>query len=174
MKRHAISISVMLFILFIQRGYAQGLKIQVELDNPVKLYSYVNAQSIFLSEGEKSRLVDLKSGKNIYELKVEEYQEKGLLKVIDNKFFVSSERKVNCYDVVTGQLLWAKEFHDIEQQYFTEVVNVGSTLLLRYGGVLLAIDIANGNELWYQNIKLNPKINPSFILLKEQNKILAF
>jgi outer membrane protein assembly factor BamB len=174
MNKYTSSIAILLSIFFARIGFAQGLKFQVELDNPAKFYSYVHAQSVFISEGEKSMLVDLKSGKNIYELKVEDYQEKGLLKIIDNKFLVSSTKTINCYDVSTGQLLWAKEYHDIEQEYFTEVVKIGNTLLLRYGGVLLAVDIASGNELWYQIIKLNHKANPNFIMLKEQNKILAF
>ena len=174
MKKHANIIVLLLSLVCTRIGYAQGQKFQVELDNPVKIYNFVNAQSVFLSEGEKSRLIDLKSGKNIYDIKVEDFQEKGLLKLIDNKFLVSSQKAVNCYDVLTGQLLLAKEYHNIEQEYFTEVVTTGSTLLLRYGGVLLAVDITSGNELWYQVIKLNPHLNPNFILLKEQNKLLAF
>jgi outer membrane protein assembly factor BamB len=174
MKKLARSIVVLISVLCVRVGFAQGLKTQVELDNPVKLYRFISDQSVFLCEGEKFALYDLKSGKNIYEVKVEDYQEKGLLKVIDNKFLISSQKNVNCYDVSTGQLLWAKEYHDIEQEYFTEVIKVGNSLLLRYGGVLLAVDIANGNELWYQIIKLNPHANPNFIVLKEQNKILAF
>ena len=108
------------------------MKMQAELDDPANMYSFTQSNSVFLSEGSKFSLFDLKTGKKIYEIKVEDYQEKGALSVIDNKLFVSSDKKLNCFDVLSGILLWAKEYHDIDQENFTRIVKVGNTLLLRY------------------------------------------
>ena len=157
------------FSLFLSTkiGHAQGLKMQVELDDPAQLYSFVQPQSVFLSEGEKFSLFDLKSGKKTYEVKIEDYEKKGPLKIIENKLFVSSDKKLNCYDVLSGSLLWAKEYNDIDQEEFNRITKVGTTLLLRYNNQLVAAGFNNGNELWRQNVAFAGK---DFYILNAQKK----
>ena len=119
---------------------------QAELDNPIKFHHFTNNQSVFINEGEKSSLYGLRSGKKVYELKPEDYEQKGLSTVIDGNYWVSTEKNINCYDVVTGKLLWSKRYHDIDQEYFAGLDIYKNVILLSYGGVVLCVDRKSADE----------------------------
>jgi hypothetical protein len=165
---------VTLLMMIAQVTFSQGLKMQVELDNPIKFHYFTNNQSVFISEGEKSSLYDLNNGNKIYELKPEDFEPKGLSTIIDGRYWVSTEKNINCYDILTGKLLWSKGYHDIDQEYYSGIKIYNNMVLLSYGGVILAVDSKTGDELWYQIFKFKTQLPFNFHVLPKQNKIFAF
>jgi outer membrane protein assembly factor BamB len=164
---------LVILLLALSTARAQGLRLQVEMENPIRLHSFTKTQSLFVSEGERSFLYDLNTGKKLYELKQENYEPKGLLSVIGDKFLVSSEKEINCYDIASGRRLWARNYHDIDQEYFASLVQAENPLVLLYGGVLLVIDPSTGNEIWYQTFKFNAGVSVNFKILNKQKKFFA-
>lgn len=83
----------------------------------------------------------------------------GIHRLVDEKFLLSTEDdELLCYDALTGKLLWKQVYTNVFQELFRDLDWIGTTTVLRYGNLHLAIDLADGRELWRTWFKYNTEI----------------
>ncbi|MFA5804769.1 MAG: PQQ-binding-like beta-propeller repeat protein [Melioribacteraceae bacterium] len=150
----------------------------LELDDPIESYNFLrDGNYLFLQCGEHAWLYDAVTGKNIYSLEVDDYEVKGAHQLVGEKYLVSADNNLLCYDAMTGKLIWQKEYNKIDQDEFTELSFAGNITILRYGLEHLGIDLNSGNELWRTRLSYNQWITRkggwNVLSLDKQQKLLV-
>ncbi len=167
-----------IIFLFATAAFAQVPKWTLELDDQIEGYSFFKEGNfLFLRSGANAYLYDAVTGKNVYSLDVDGYEKKGAHQIVGEKYLVSADNKLLCYDAMTGKLIWQKEYDEIDQEDFTELSFAGNVTILRYGLEHLGVDLNSGNELWRNRLSYNSSVISkggwNVLPLDKQNKLLV-
>lgn len=175
--RTAYLTTVLLFVVTSAQLNAQA-KWKVELDDPAQLYEFVgNGKYLFFNSDELAWLYDASTGKKVWDIKVKDYEKKGIHQLVGEQYLVSTDDGLNCYDALTGKLQWQKIYKGIDQDEFMSLEFIEKAAVLRYGDPHLGIDLATGNELWRAEIKYNGSLVEkgtfNYMILDQQKKMLV-
>jgi len=126
---------------------------KVELDETIQNYHFLEeGKYLFFTNEEYLWLYDTQSGKEVYNMEIDDFEEEGIHQLVDNYYLVSTDDGVQCYDAVKGQKLWESEF-DVSQSDFTEIMAFGDIAVLRYGEDHVAFNFADGKQIWQTEIE---------------------
>ncbi|MCX7874833.1 MAG: PQQ-binding-like beta-propeller repeat protein [Melioribacteraceae bacterium] len=171
-------IFILSFLLIATTLFSQAPKWSLELDDPIEGYSFLDdGNYLFFRIAEDVFLYNAFTGQKIYSLSVDGYDKDAVHQLVGEKYLVSSNDNLRCYDALTGKLIWEKEYKDISQDKFTQLRFVENICVLRYGLNHVAIDITNGNEFWRQRLSYNDDVVKkggwNFLSLDKQKKLLV-
>ncbi len=177
MKTRIMLLIVCAFILFLA-AYAQVPKWKLDIGEQIKNYSFLQeGKFLFLTNYEYSWLFDASTGAKVYELRVKNYEKKGVHQLVDDKFLIGTDDDLQCYDALTGQLIWKQAYKDVSQDDFTDLDWLGNALVVSYRANHIGIDLTTGKELWRTKFKYNGDVSKkggwNFKKLEKQNLILV-
>ncbi|GEM_PF-1615587 len=169
---------VLFSITFFFLSLAQVPKWNLDIGEQIKDYSFLQeGKFLFLSNYEYSWLFDAASGAKIYELRVKKYEKQGVHQLIGEKFLIGTGEGLQCYDALTGKLLWQQEYAKVDQDEYTNLSFRNNNIILRYGKIHIGVDLTTGKELFRMDITYNgdlvKKGTWNWTSLEKQNKLLV-
>lgn len=146
-----ITLVVLLFTLTAVGSEAPVWK--VELDESIQNYNFLqDGKYLFFTNAEYIWLYDTQTGKEIYNMEIDDFEEEGIHQLVDEWYLVSTGDGVQCFDAVKGEKIWESEF-DVSQSDFTEIMAFGDIAVLRYGEDHVAFNFADGKQIWQTEIE---------------------
>ena len=165
-----------LVLSFIVR--AQVPKWKLDIGEQIKDYSFLQeGKFLFLTNYEYSWLYDAATGAKVYELQVKKWEKKGVHQLIGEKYLIGTSKGLQCYDALTGKLMWEQEYADVDQDEFSNLSFRNNNVILRYGKIHIGVDLATGKELFCMNIEYNGSLvekgSWNWTTLEKQNRLLV-
>lgn len=178
MKRRALF--VFLVLLFVARAMnAQQVPTwKLDIGEPIDQYRFLkNGDFLFMTSGKYAWLYNSVNGDKVYELKVKDFEKKGVQSLIGERYLVSTDEALQCYNALTGKILWEQKYEKISQDNYSDLSFIGATMVLRYQDVHIGVDLNTGKELWRTVIKYNGDLKQkgawNYTKLEKQNKLLV-
>jgi putative pyrroloquinoline-quinone binding quinoprotein len=125
---------------------------KVELDETIQNYHFLqDGKYLFFTNAEYLWLYDTQTGKEVYNMEIDDFEEEGIHQLIEEWYLVSTGDGVQCFDAAKGEKIWESEF-DVSQSDFTEIMAFGDIAVLRYGEDHVAFNFADGKQIWQTEI----------------------
>jgi outer membrane protein assembly factor BamB len=126
---------------------------KVELDESIQNYHFLqDGKFLFFTNAEYLWLYETQTGKEVYNMEIDDFEEEGIHQLIEEWYLVSSDDGVQCFDAAKGEKIWKSEF-DVSQSDFTEIMAFGDIAVLRYGEDHVAFNFADGKQIWQTEIE---------------------
>jgi hypothetical protein len=139
---------------------AQVPKWKLDVGEQIKDYSFLkDGKFLFLSNYEYSWLFDAATGSKVYELRVKNWEKKGVHTLVGEKFLIGTDDDLQCYDALTGKLIWKQEYAKISQDDYRDLDWLGNITVIRYEDVHIGINLSDGKEIWRTKIKYNGDVS---------------
>lgn len=177
MKRFSLLIMLVVGMAFSQSGKYSW---KAELDDDVKkIQPIFNGKYIFLWADEYAWLYENATGKKIWSVEIDEYDENAVHQVVnDSLYFVANEDTLYCYHMTGSKVLWKRQYRGVEQDRFSGLHKTDTLLILSYKNLDLGINLSTGEEHWRVQVEyqtsLPEKGTVNSILLPLVNKYFVF
>ena len=177
MKKYILFTLAMLLALTIIAP-AQVPKWKLDVGEQIKDYSFLqDGKFLFLTNYEYSWLFDASTGEKVYELRVKNWEKEGVHQLVGEKFLIGTDDDLQCYDALTGKLIWKQEYAKVSQDEFSNLSVRNNNLVLRYKKIHIGIDLETGKELFRMDIKYNSALidkgSWNWTGLQKQNRLMA-
>ncbi len=170
---------MVILLLLVTSISAQNVPLwKTDLGEPIKDYQFINeGKYIFFTSGEYVWCYEALSGKEVWQMEIEDFEEEGINLLLGEMFLTNSDNKLQAYDALTGKLLWENEYDDIDQSEYTEIFSIKNNAVFRYGDDHIGIDLNNGKELFRMEIdwwgELVDLGSFNYSVLESQNKMFV-
>jgi len=130
---------------------------KAELEDDVKrIQPVLNGKYLFLASDEYAWLYENATGKKIWSVEIDEYNEKAPhLLVNDTLYLVANEDTLVCYSMLGRSIRWKRSYATIEQDEFFGMKQFDTIAVLSYKKVDVGISLNDGKELWRTPVVYN-------------------
>ncbi len=170
---------IIILSFFVGSIAAQNIPLwKTDLGEPISDYKFINdGKYIFFTSAEYVWCYEAVSGKEVWQMEIEDFEEEGISFLLGELFLTNSDNKLQAYDALTGKLLWENEYDDIDQDEYTEIFSIKNNAVFRYGDNHIGIDLNNGKELFRMEIdwwgELVDLGSFNYSVLEQQNKMFV-
>jgi len=180
-KNTFVSFSLLLLMLGIihVQSFGQAPVWDLKMDEEIQEYNFLrDGKFIFLRNGKYAWLYNSETGKKVYDLKIDDYEKLGVQTLTGERYLVSGDDVLQCFDALTGKLLWKQEYKDVSQDEYNGMSETDDLTVLRYGTMHVAVNLKTGAEVWRQKIEYNADLNKpgdnnwNRSIIGKQNKLM--